>query len=79
MNRVVTLMPSIHHDLHVTSYGLIGVLFVGQEVVGLGTAMLVALAFIGLLIAISLAASLVSYLRQSRIVPPPPKQVGRRP
>ena len=54
-------MPSTHHDLSMTSYGLIALLVVGHELVGLQTTLLLGLALAGLLIAVSLVAAFLSH------------------
>lgn len=58
-------MPRTEHDLPLTAYALIGLVFVGQEVLGLATALMLAVAFVGVLIAMSLLSALVSCLAQS--------------
>jgi hypothetical protein len=70
-------MPRTEHDLPLTAYVLIGLFFVGQDVFGLVPALLLALAFVGLLIALSLFTALCSCLAQTGwSMPHPHKWVG---
>ena len=67
-------MPAIHHDLPMTSYALLGLLAIGQEALGLQTALLMAAGLISLWVALSLLAALVAQLRKAGPAAPcPPK------
>lgn len=72
-------MPETDHDLSITGYALIGLFFVGHEILGLRTTLFLALALAGLLLAVSLVAALVMHLRQNRRTMRRPREwVGRR-
>lgn len=67
-------MPSIHHDLPMTSYALLGMLAIGQEALGLQTALALGLALTGFWVALSLLVALAAQLRKTRSTAPfPPK------
>lgn len=72
-------MPQTHHDLSITGYALIGLFFIGHEILGLRTTLFLGLALAGLLLAVSLVAALVAHLHQNRRSAPRPHEwVGRR-
>ena len=58
-------MTRSHSDLSVTSYGLIGLAFVGHEVLGLRVTLIICLALGAALLAITLTHALASHLCDS--------------
>lgn len=67
-------MPGIHHDLPMTSYALLGMLAIGQEALGLQTALMLGLGLVAAWVALSLLAALVAQWRKTRSTAPcPPK------
>lgn len=67
-------MSGIHHDLSMPSYALLGLLAIGQEALGLQTALVMGLGLVGLWVALSLLAALVGQLRKNaRTASFPPK------
>jgi len=72
-------MPDTDHDLSITGYALIGLFFVGHEVLGLRTTLFLVLALAGLVIAVTLVAALITHLHQNRRSASRPREwVGRR-
>jgi|GEM_PF-1708979 NADH:ubiquinone oxidoreductase subunit H len=70
-------MPRTDHDLPLDAYCLIGLVVVGQDIFGYFGALLLALAFVGMLIAMSALTALVSCLAPGGwSVPYPHKWVG---
>ena len=65
-------MPAIHHDLPMTSYALLGLLAIGQEALGLQTALLMAAGLISLWVALSLFAALLAQLQKAGPAAPCP-------
>ena len=57
------MMHDHHRDLSIGSYVLIGALFIGTELFGLGATVRVASCLAGLVVAVSLAAAAYSHLR----------------
>jgi hypothetical protein len=79
-NHLEAAMPGTHYDLSMTSYGLLGLLVVGHEALGLRTTLVAGLTLLLLLLALSLLGAFVSHLRKkSRRSPSPSKWVGRHP
>ncbi|QQR38719.1 hypothetical protein [Devosia rhizoryzae] len=72
-------MPCCQKDLSLPTYGLIAFFFVGHEVLGFKTTLVLGFGFLAAMLVLSIAAVLLQSWRRRRIVRTTPQTGGDRP